>query len=973
MAVGRISGPLLQANLERNGIDLNFKNTISDTPLLHFDVSEGKLGINKNATTDQIEVVGVTHTPAYIATTNTQIANFNTNTNNINTLTGPINLQAPLGGIINLSGLATDNIEIDENRITSYNTNSNIDLVPNGTGTTEVITNLEVFGNLHGQQNITADGNITIGSDDEDDLVLNADLATDIMPDASGTYDLGSAPKRWGQLHTNLVNGIAVDAGNVIASTTNFGLRQGNIFYVSKNGNDSNVGDSVQGPMLTIKAALARADASTQGPVEIHIYPGEYEEVFPMEIPTNVSVVGHNMRGVIIKPTAGTNTNNCFLMNGETTVQHVTVKDFFSPGHAFSFATNTVVTSRSPYVQNVTVITAGSVTSASDPRGFAQGDAGKGALVDGANVLSASNEASMLFHSVTFITPGVDAVTMTNGVRVEWLNSFTYFANRGLYAVRGVTGHLSTDGSTTQFGAEIRSIGSANVYGNFGAVADGADTIMYLIQHNFAYIGSGKFKDNDPSRVIQAQETSQLNTGNIYFSSTDHLGNFRIGDEFFVDLESGESSIVITEAQVNALNGINVTTGGSTSVLDGAKATTGNLIVTNNTLFSSPGPINIDASSGQINFLDNTNVTGNVVMSGNFAIGGTVISFGDQSSDTINFAQQFDQDIVPDISGAYSLGLVSKTWKKAWLSAAQSDDVLIQDNFITTTETNNNLELQAAGTGAVRLENIVVNENILGTTTDDLNFTTDANLNIISTGSIKLPVGTDAERVNSDSTGAPGIGSLRFNSTRNSFEGQTINSPVTFGGVFSADSLTSVTADPNSNVLRFIVGSEINPLDSTNLVAEIGDEGLVATRVTVEDIRIDENTISTTETNSNLEIFPNGTGSTIIDDTKISSNTILYDGDGIFNFNSTGEGWSKFTETSGLVVPSGKTTQRGTLLVPGDLRFNTDNDVKRLEVYAGGVDEDDNPVDWVSAVGGGESVTEELMEDNAIIFDIVLG
>jgi hypothetical protein len=958
MAVGRISGPLLQANLERNGIDLNFKNTISDTPLLHFDVSEGKLGINKNATTDQIEVVGVTHTPAYIATTNTQIANFNTNTNNINTLTGPINLQAPLGGTINLSGLATDNIEIDENRITSYNTNSNIDLVPNGTGTTEVITNLEVFGNLHGQQNITADGNITIGSDDEDDLVLNADLATDIMPDASGTYDLGSAPKRWGQLHTNLVNGIAANAGNIIASTTNFGLRQGNIFYVSKNGNDSNVGDSVQGPMLTVKAALARADASTQGPVEIHIFPGEYEEVFPMEIPTNVSVVGHNMRSVIIKPTAGTNTNNCFLMNGETTVQHVTVKDFFSPGHAFSFATNTVVTSRSPYVQNVSVITAGSVTSASDPRGFAQGDAGKGALVDGANVLSASNEASMLFHSVTFITPGVDAITMTNGVRVEWLNSFTYFANRGLYAVRGVTGHLSTDGSTTQFGAEIRSIGSANVYGNFGAVADGADTIMYLIQHNFAYIGSGKFKDNDPSRVIQTQETSQLNTGNIYFSSTDHLGNFRIGDEFFVDLESGQSSIVITEAQVNALNGINVTTGGSTSVFDGAKATTGNLIVTNNTLFSSPGPINIDASSGQLNFLDNTNVTGNVVMSGNFAIGGTVISFGDQSSDTINFAQQFDQDIVPDISGAYSLGLVSKTWKKAWLSAAQSDDVLIQDNFITTTETNNNLELQASGTGAVRLENIVVNENNLSTDTADLELQTTTNVSITSTGSIKLPIGIDSERIAL-------AGNLRYSTSSNNFEGYA-TAPISFNGVYSSDRFSNVIAHPTQNKINFTSYP-------TNYSTFIDADGLSAPRVTVEDIRIDGNTISTTESNSNLEMFPNGTGSTIIDDTKISSNTILYDGDGIFNFNSTGEGWYKFTETSALVVPAGKTDQRGTLLVPGDLRFNTDNDVKRLEVYAGGVDEDDNPVDWVSAVGGGESVTEELMEDNAIIFDIILG
>jgi hypothetical protein len=548
MAVGRISGPLLATNLERNGINLNVKNTLSDTSLLHLDATALKLGFNTDVTTDEVQVLGMSKMPNMIASTQLKTGNLILgNGSNINSLDSPIVLQAAVGGTINLSGLATDQIEINDNSIKSYNTNSNIDIrtgtpyelvsgdpymdeliaglqaasgggshaykafwevvlpsgfqrgdinesggididdvlgflgVARGTTTsggrydrgiaailaslptTEIPTNLRVFGNLHSAQKITADGNITIGSGDEDNLILNAELTTDIMPDANDTYDLGKAGKEWGEIHTNLVNGQAVDAAGVLATTTNFGLRQGNIFYVSKNGNDSNEGDSVQGPMLTVKAALARADASIQGPVEIHIFPGEYEEVFPLEIPTNVSVVGHNMRSVIIKPTAGTNTNNCFLMNGETTVQHVTVKDFFSPGHAFSFASNTVVTSRSPYVQNVSVITAGSVTSVSDPRGFAQGDAGKGALVDGANVLSASQEASMLFHSVTFITPGVDAITMTNGVRVEWLNSFTYFANRGLYAVRGVTGHLSTDGSTTQFGAEIRSIGSANV------------------------------------------------------------------------------------------------------------------------------------------------------------------------------------------------------------------------------------------------------------------------------------------------------------------------------------------------------------------------------------------------------------------------------------------------------------------------------------------------------------------------------
>jgi len=973
MAVGRISGPLLAANLERNGINLNVKNTLSDTSLLHLDATALKLGFNTDVTTDEIQVLGMSQMPSMIASTQLKIGNLIWgNGSNINSLDSPIVLQAAVGGRINLSGFATDQIEINDNSIKSYNTNSNIDLRPNGTGTTEIPTNLELFGSLHSQSNITFDGNITIGSDDEDTLVLNAEMTNDLNPGTNNTLKLGKAGKRFGEIHPGVVNGQVINSGDIIAGTASMNLRVGNIFYVSKNGNDSAVGDSVQGPMLTIKAALARADASTQGPVEIHIFPGEYEEIFPLEIPTNVSIVGHNMRSVIIKPTAGTNTNNCFLMNGETTVQHVTIKDFFSPGHAFSFASNTVVSSRSPYIQNVTVITAGSVTSASDPRGFAQGDAGKGALVDGANVLSASQEASMLFHSVTFITPGVDAVTMTNGVRVEWLNSFTYFANRGLYAVRGVTGHLSTDGSTTQFGAEIRSIGSANVYGNYGAVADGADTIMYLIQHNFGYIGSGKFLDNDSSRAIQAQETSELNSGNIYFSSTDHLGNFRVGDQFFVDLESGESSIVITEAQVNALNGINVTTGGSTSILNGAQASTGNLIITNNTLFSSPGSINIDSAAGIMNFLDNTNVTGNVVMSGDFTIGGSAIGFGNDANDTISFAQEIDQNIVPDISGAYSLGLASKTWKKAWLSAAQSDDVLIQDNFITTTETNNDLEFRAQSTGVVLLEDIAVDENKLFTRADDLNFTTNTNFDIATTGSIKLPVSTDGQRINADSTGAPGIGSIRYSTDSNRFEGQTVNAPITFNGVFSSDRLTSITVDPTSNNIRFIVNGAVDAIDSSTMMTEITGDKILFGALTVDDIKLDGNTISTEVSNSNLEFAMHGDGKFIQEDLKIKNNILEITGGGPMTF-VTDDGYFAFRGASGIVMPSGGDDTRGPNPQTGDTRFNARADVKALEVYAGVDNKEGEFQEWIPATGAGESVTIEFQEDQVNIYSLILG
>lgn len=53
MAVGRISGPLLKANLERNGIDLAV-----ETDLLYIDVTNNRIGINESSPMCELDVNG---------------------------------------------------------------------------------------------------------------------------------------------------------------------------------------------------------------------------------------------------------------------------------------------------------------------------------------------------------------------------------------------------------------------------------------------------------------------------------------------------------------------------------------------------------------------------------------------------------------------------------------------------------------------------------------------------------------------------------------------------------------------------------------------------------------------------------------------------------------------------------------------------------------------------------------------------
>ena len=216
-----------------------------------------------------------------------------------------------------------------------------------------------------------------------------------------------------------------------------------------------------------------------------------------MNVPTGVSIRGDGLRAVNIQPSVATNTKDAFILNGEVTIEDLTITGFNfdsvnNTGHAFRFNSNGdssgyAVTSRSPYIRNVTVLTQGTVTSATDPRGFGSGDAGKGAFLDGSMATAWSREAGALFQNVTMITPGVDAMTLTNGVRVEWLNSFTYFANRSIYAYDGVSG-LAGQGQT-----------NLRVDGISGSITAG-ETIFYY-NNSGQVISSATIDSVDGNRI----------------------------------------------------------------------------------------------------------------------------------------------------------------------------------------------------------------------------------------------------------------------------------------------------------------------------------------------------------------------------------------------------------------------------------------------------------------------------------------
>ena len=775
--VGRISGGVLKDNLLRQGVDLNFKNTSGSTALLHLDVTNNKIGINTEAPSDALTLPTSLRTTNLISTYN-NIGNFTIDTSQIVAVGGDSNINFNAANDISATAIATDNLKIDFNTISTTTANTNIELRPNGNGNVNIQSNWNITGNLHSTGNIETSGNLTFGNDDEDNVSFAADVASDIIPDQTYTSDLGSLSKQWLNMYSTLLNGEVVTIDEVIVGGTNSSLarRQGNMFYVSTLGSDTNVGDHQHGAFRTLKHALAQTDGSSAGPTAIHIFPGVYEEAFPLTVPSHVDIVGEDLRNTIIKPTVATQSNDAFYLEDDVTIENITIKDFYT-GYAFKFTSGGLVSTRSPYIRNVSVITKGSVTSASDPRGFNQGDAGKGALIDGAVLDSASLEASMLFHSVTFITPGVDCITMTNGVRVEWLNSFTYFANRGLYATQGSSGKLMADASI-RYGAELRSIGSACVYGNFGAVADGANTLMYLIGQNFAYIGVGGDASNDNTLSIPSQQTIELNSGSVVHNSTSETGKFSIGDNFFVDFDTGETSIDANSIDFSGIGNITVNNGVEVTYIDGERVDTGNIRITGNTITTLDGDLNLSPQTALFNTdnnaalivsrgttLQQNNESADIrfntdtslfegYSSGNLSFGGIYSSDRQEGVD----AHDTNNTIVLTVGGVQVGSIDSNSTNLHGLSTG---DILFDNNLITTLN-NSDLELRrTTATNVVDIFDLELKENNFSNSSNNILKIASTGLGYVkfdTTNGLVIPFGNNATR-----SATPEIGETRYN------------------------------------------------------------------------------------------------------------------------------------------------------------------------------------------------------------------
>ena len=381
---------------------------------------------------------------------------------------------------------------------------------------------------------------------------------------------------------------------------------------------------------------------------------------------------------------------------------------------------------------------------------------------------------------------------------------------------------------------------------------------------------------------------------------------------------------------------------------------TDNLRVNFNT-FRSLADSNINLTpngTGTVEIYSDWNSDGNIHATGDITFGGDLV-LGDDDTDSVVFNSDLNSDLLPDVNDVSELGTWSKRWSNIYVTnlnsaSLDSGGLKIDTNVIQTYASNLNLNLRHTVNGKkVDLEAVQI-ENATLSTPGTLGLTTSGELIVTSTQAIKLPTGNNGERPTTTA-------GLRFNNYWNLFEVRSNTGYMPLGGVVAEDGLTSIIAHPTNNTLNITANSLASgSVDST---------GVNLTGLQVDDINFNTNVLSTTTTDTNLLLNPNGTGKITIDTLTFDGQNITWPVDTALTFTPTGFGYDKVSGTHAMVIPFGNNSNRWPTPEIGDTRWNTDSET--LETFTGS--------SYTQSAGTGGTLTDDEMNDLALQYTIILG
>ena len=250
------------------------------------------------------------------------------------------------------------------------------------------------------------------------------------------------------------------------------------VFYVAEDGSDANDGKTLSTAFRTIKAATIAASASIVANAtssylpyrtSIRVKSGYYVETAPIVVPSSTSILGDDLRSVVVRPTSATSGSNLFQVNNGTyffglRLEGCAIDNLENPrnGFFFAFAPGAYI-STSPYIQNCSAINT-PVDKFYTPLDSGSGNPlignGPGGMIVDDSVLDGySPLKSMIVDAYTQVAFNGIGIAVRGRGYAQMVSFFTNFSRVGTYCLDG--GHASLLNSNTTFGDfGLRSSGS---------------------------------------------------------------------------------------------------------------------------------------------------------------------------------------------------------------------------------------------------------------------------------------------------------------------------------------------------------------------------------------------------------------------------------------------------------------------------------------------------------------------------------
>ena len=292
-----------------------------------------------------------------------------------------------------------------------------------------------------------------------------------------------------------------VNAGVVTATSfsgdgtalTGVGAQVTNIIYVTKDGNDSNDGLKVSTAKATIKGAVAIA---SEGSV-IKVSAGVYVENNPIELPSQISIIGDSLREVSVTP-QNANQDLIYVSPGNY-ISDISFTGSLNAGKAvFAFNPNKPrYSAPSPYIRNCTNFIQNSI----------------GMKIDGNHVIGPFK--SMVTDSYTQYNANGIGVSITNEGYGQLVSIFTINPDISIFTGSGGQCDLTNSNSS---------------FGNFGLVSDGVGPRKYTgIVTAAAEANSSEFKLDLSVPTFNVSNFEYDHTTGLTTVNTSSNHNFTVG------------------------------------------------------------------------------------------------------------------------------------------------------------------------------------------------------------------------------------------------------------------------------------------------------------------------------------------------------------------------------------------------------------------------------------------------------------